>query len=532
MPITSKPDPLSAYNFGELKLRDYWEIARRRHWYIILTCLAFATIATVIAYRLQNIYRAETVILVDASQVPYNYVAPVVTTDITARLTTLQQQILSPTRLKKLVEAEGLYPDPNGKKSEDDVIHAVQTSITVDVINPGGKMGAFKIAYSSKNRDEVARVANHLAQMFTEENLKAREEQTSETAQFMQDQMADTKRKLDQTEAQLRGIESQNIFDLPESKPYHLEALANLRTQIQGIQDKISQDQRDKAILESMMISGGPAPTLDVDTGGGSSGLSPNEAQLQKLESKLAELRTRYGPAHPEVRRTQDAIDQLKRSIANAPHDSQESIEDQKPAIQPRKGNLRNPVLEAQIAKLDDDIQEQNHLLPPLQERMDFHTSKLAEEPVFEQKIFGLQQDYDSLKKEYQSLVEKKQSADLSFALEVRQKAEKFVVLDAAQTPSKPTSPNRKVISLAGLVGGLLAGIALAVGIDLADESVRSETEAARLLGKPVLSGIPRMISVQERRLMRLQEAGMIVCTVVVSLGIGLLLSMITGRLS
>jgi uncharacterized protein involved in exopolysaccharide biosynthesis len=189
-------------------------------------------------------------------------------------------------------------------------------------------------------------------------------------------------------------------------------------------------------------------------------------------------------------------------------------------------------VLQAQIAKLDDDIAEQTRLLPPLQARMEFHTGKLAEEPVFEQKISRLQEDYDSLKKEYASLVEKKQAADMSYALEVRQKAEKFVVLDAAQTPLKPAAPNRPVISFVGLMVGLLVGVALAVGIDISDESVRSETEAARLLARPVLSGIPKMVSLEDRRSLQLRAAGMLAGTVVASFAIGLLVSLVVGRFS
>lgn len=521
----------ASYVFGDLRLSDYLEIARRRKWWVILSVLAMLIVSTVIGQRLKNIYRAETMILVDSSQVPYNYVAPVVTMDVSARLTTLQQQVLSPTRLKKLVELEGLYPDPSGKGSEDDVIRSVQNSIIVEIVNPGGgKMGAFRIAYSSKKRDEVARVANHLAQMFIEENLKAREEQTSGTAQFLEDQMTETKRELDVTEVQLRDIKSRNILDLPESKPYHMEALATLRGQVQNINDKISQYQRDKTMLQSMLLSGGPAPTIDVESGDGVSGVSPDQVQLQRLEAKLVELRTRYGPAHPAVRRTQNEIDQLKEKIANAPPDSLAATANQKPAIQSNKSSPRNPVLQAQIEKLDEDINDLTRQLPPLEKQIEFHTAKLADVPVFEQKIARLQQDYDSLKKQYTGLVEKKQSAEMSYALEVHQKAERFVVLDAAQTPLKPASPNRPLISFAGLLSGLLIGVALAVGVEMNDETVRSENEAALILGKPVLSAIPRLISAQERRVLRLRAIGMLACTVVCALALGVLLSFVSGR--
>lgn len=489
-------------------------------------------VSFIVARSLRDIYRAQTTILVDSSQVPYNYVAPIVTADIAARLSTLQQQVLSPTRLKKLVEAQGLYPDPTGKMtSEDDVIKAVQKSITVDVVNPGGgKMGAFHIGYSSNKKDEVARIANEIAHMFIEENLKAREDQSSGTAQFLDDQMTVTRRKLDETDAELQNIKSRNIFDLPESKSYHMEALATLRGQIQTIKDKLSQDQRDKSMLQSMMYSGGTAPTLDVESGDNNESLSPDEVHVQKLETKLSELRVRYGPEHPEVRRTASEIQALKKKISTAALNPSKSAADQKPAIKIDKTNPRNPVLQAQIEKLDDDIKEQTRQLPPLQEQMDFHTTKLAEVPAFEQKISRLQQDDDSLRKEYASLVEKKQAAEMSYALEVRQKAERFVVLDAAQTPLRPAAPNRPIISFAGLMIGLLLGLGLALGVEISDESVRSEAEASRIVGKPVLSGVPRLISGRERKALRLRALGMVVCTVVCSVAIGFLLSLVTGR--
>ncbi len=532
MGIGSTESPGTGF-FSELKFSDYLDIARRRKLWIILSAVAMLIAGAVVARRLKNVYRAETTILVDSSQVPNNYVAPVVSTDISSRLTTLQQQVLSPTRLKKLVEAEGLYPDLNGKRTEDDVIQSVQKAITVQTVNPGGgKMGAFLIAYTSSRRDEVARMANHIAQMFIDDNLKAREEQTSGTAQFLADQMTDTKRELDETEAQLRAIKSQNIFDLPESKPYHMEALATLRGQVQNIEDKINQDQRDKAMLQSMLFSAGPAPTIDVDldSGAATGSLSPDEAQIQRLEVKLAQLRTRYGPAHPEVRRTQNDISQLKKKIASEPSGPSGSGTDQKPAIQPDKTSTRNPVLQAQIEKLDEEIKDLTTQVSPLQKQIDSHTARLAEMPMFEQKISLLQQDNDSLRKQYASLLDKKQAADMSYALEIRQKAEKFVVLDAAHTPQRPAAPNRPLISFAGLLGGLFLGVSLAGVVEMNDETVRSEAEASRILGKPVLSGVPWLVSAQERKAAWTRVVGMLVGTVIFSLALGLVLSLVAGR--
>jgi polysaccharide biosynthesis transport protein len=522
---------ISALN--DLKLGAYLEIASRRRWWLILSTIGCVVAAVVVAYRLPNLYKAETVILVNSAEVPDKYVPTLVTADIAARLATLQQQVLSPTRLKKMVETERAYLDPGNLRTEEEVVRSLQKSIVVEVVNPGGKMGAFRIAYTGKKREGVARIANELAQMFIQTNLQSREDQTKETADFLESQLQDTKRQLDEKDAQLRAIKSQNILDLPESKPYHMEALANLRTQLQTIQDKIAQDLREKSVLESMLASGGgAAPTVDTDSGGEGAPQSPYQAQIQKLEARLSELRGRYGPGHPDVRRVRDELNKLKAKAAEEPQSNATPTVDQKPALQTAETQKRrNPVLEAQIENLDEEIKQQTKLLGPLQERMEFHTTKLQQEPVFEQQIARLQQDYEILKTQYTQLLEKEKAAEISHALEVRQKGEHFEILDAAVTPDKPAAPNRLLIGIGGLFLGVFAGCCLVALRETNDESVRTEAEAALILGRAVLVGVPKMISTQERNRRRWVATGLVIGTVAGAVIVGLGLSVVAGGL-
>ncbi len=520
-----------SFPLGEMDLAGYLGIARRRRFWIILATLGVFVATAVFAKRLPDIFSAETVILVDSAQVPDKYIPSLNTGDIAGRLSTLQQQVLSPSRVKKLVETEGLFPDPSGKRTEAEVVQSVQKSIIVEVVNAGaGKMSAFRIAYSSRNRLEVAKVANQLAQMFIEENSRARVDQTQDTAEFLHDQLQETKRQLDEKDSELRAIKSHNIMEMPESKPYHMEALANLRGQIQGIQEKIQQAQRDRSMLQSMMLSNQQAPTVDVDNATGAGTTSLYQTEIQKLEAKLTQLRTRYGPSHPEVRKAKDELDRLKaRAVTESKEDA--AVVDAPPTPQPQPQKHRNPVLEAQIQKLNEEMEQQTALLEPLQVQVKFHESKLEAMPIFEQQIARLQADCDILKTQYTGLLDKEKAAELSHALEVRQKGEKFEVLDAASTPNKPAAPNRLLICIAGAIGGLLAGFALAAVAEMNDESVRSEGDATRILGKPVLSAIPQIVSNREQHLKFWRAAGLLTGTVVGSAAIGLFLSLVSGRI-
>ena len=98
-------------SLAELGLGDYVEIARRRKWWIILTATAFTVTTIVAVLRLPNVYHSETTILVDPQQVPSSYVTSTVSTSVMDRLSTIRQEILSPTRLKLLVDRLDLDHD-------------------------------------------------------------------------------------------------------------------------------------------------------------------------------------------------------------------------------------------------------------------------------------------------------------------------------------------------------------------------------------------------------------------------------------
>ena len=142
--------------------------------------------------------------------------------------------------------------------------------------------------------------------------------------------------------------------------------------------------------------------------------------------------------------------------------------------------------------------------------------------PIFEQKTAGITRDYDTLRTRYTSLLDKKLSADTASAMETRQKSERFVILSPAQVPEKPYSPNRPLLLLGGLMVGLVTGIGAAMGKDMSDETVRDGREAERILGKPVLSGVPEILTAKQQWRNRLTLSAASAATVMVALVAGL----------
>lgn len=513
-----------------LEFRQYLSAAKRRKLTILLPTIGMFLASLVVAMRLPNIYRAETVIMVDPQQVPSNYVATTVTSSISDRLSTIQQQVLSPSRLQKLIDSTGLYAELNGRMSREGMIRNLQNSISIDVVNSGGsRMSTFRIAFTGRNPKDVAMVANRLAAMFIDENLKVREKQSEGTAEFLDNELQGTKKDLEKKEAEVQAIKTRNIMDLPESKQYHLEVLGNLRAQLTASQDRVNRAQQEKVYLRSVLISS--HPTVDLDTGGGST-TSPHQSEAQKLEARISDLEARYGPNHPDVRRARKDLADLRKKegaeVGKTTAQQQPQVSSEVLAAEAR----RNPVVESQLNKLNQDIEEQAKIQAQLQQQIDFHVAKLQQIPIFEQQMAGMMRDYDTLRSHYTSLLDKKLAAQMSTALESHEKGERFVILDPAMPANNPYAPNRPLIAIAGLFGGILGGVGLAAVMEMSDESVRSEYEATQITGMPVLAGIPHLMSRKEERRNQLRVLGAVLGTAACSLLVGFLVSKVTLLLS
>ena len=478
----------------------------------------------VVAVRLPNIYHAKTVIVVDPQQVPDSMVPTMASSSVLDRLSTIRQLVLSPTQLANVIHRHNLFPNQRDPRDIELLVNAMQKSISIEVADAGNqRRSTFEIGYTSRNPREAADIANELASMVIQESLKAREHQFSGAEEFLETELQSTKKQLEQKEDEVSRIKAQYISDLPESKQFHLEALENLRSQLRSSQDRVSRDQQEKVYLQSMLANSNPV--IDIDANSSEGAQSPTQAQIEKLGMSLVELRSRYGADYPDVRKLQSQLEALKAKKAQ----EDENAPKRDVSIQTTAHATKNPVIASQLAKLDQEMAEQNKLQAQLNDQINFHVSKLERIPIFESRIAGLMRDYDSLRVHYNQLLDRKLSAGMASNLESHQRDERFETLDVAKVPEKPAAPNRPLIALGALFGGLFAGLGVGLTVELSDTAVRSEKEAARILGAAVLAGIPVIVSQRQLVMDKMRVAFAAAATIVCSAGAGLLITLISG---
>jgi polysaccharide biosynthesis transport protein len=122
-----------------------------------------------------------------------------------------------------------------------------------------------------------------------------------------------------------------------------------------------------------------------------------------------------------------------------------------------------NPVLQGQIESVEAEIAKHQQELQRLSKLVANYQAKLEAIPVREEETMDLSRDYDMTKQHYSQLEAQALSAETATQLEYRQQGEKFVVLDPAITPEKPSKPNRPMLDAGGALLGLILGLTVAL---------------------------------------------------------------------
>ena len=475
-------------------VRDYQRLLSRRKWWIITVTLTVACAVSFWAYRAPSLYEAKTTIMVDPGKVPESYVKSTATIDATQRLSLLQEHILSTTRLSQVIDEFHLYDGLQRTLSRDEVVGRMRKDviITPAALTPSVKeLQAFDIAYTSQSPTLAARVADRLASLFIEENLKVREQQVLGTVDFFDQELGAAKQALDQKAQKLSVLKARYFAELPASQAWHGQALTSLQLELRSEMDAVSAAQQQKVYLESMLAESPSIVNLDSGTGAS----AELDEQLARLQQEMDQLRARYGSSYPDVVAKAAEIEKLQKQI-------QEQSAAGKTEKRPRNTNLKhhNPVIESQIAQIDSEIQERRARETKLKDQIAYHQAVLEKAPAAEQELTTATNDYNDAADNFKRLQDHKFSADISSDVETRQKGERFVVLEPAQAPTHASSPNRLLVDLAGFAGGLILALVLVFVLEVVDRTIKTQRELTERLTARFFGEIPWRPTKRTRR--------------------------------
>ena len=474
----------------ELTGADYLAMLRR-HWILILILAGVGgPLAYGVSLYLPDRYKSQTLVLVDEPAVPTEFVKPVDTTDINERLASMQQQILSRSRLEPIIRQYGLYTSQISAMPMEDLVEQLQKAIEVTPVQPMAETKAdnlpgFFVTVTLDNARTAQQVCTAVTSMFIEENLKLRQEHSEDTTQFLSQQLADAKANLDAQDGKLAAFKSRYLGSLPDNEQTNLNLLTGLTSQLDAATQALSRAQQDKTFSESVLaqqISNWQASQ---------NGHSPDslQQQLDTLQTQLINLQSRYTDDYPDVIKAKNDIAALQKQItaSDTPKTGSDNDKTPKTTVEP----IQIAQVRAQIHSYDQVIAQKTKEQEEIKEQIKLYQTRVQSTPGVEQQYKELTRGYQTALESYNELQKKRDESAMATNLERKQEGEQFRVLDPASLPSKASFPNRPLFAAGGLGGGLALGLGIAFLIEMQNSSLRTERDVEFALKLPVLAMVP-----------------------------------------
>jgi polysaccharide chain length determinant protein (PEP-CTERM system associated) len=486
------------------------QIAWRRKWLIVIPTLLVAAVVVAVVQALPNLYRSETLILVVPQKVPESYVRSTVTTRIEDRLQSVSQQILSRTRLERIIQELNLYQNERQRKLMEDVVEQMRKDIDVEIV----KGDAFRVSYKSEDPRAAMRVTERLASFFIDESLRDREVLAQGTDQFLEAQLEDARRRLVENEQKLEDYRRRHNGELPTQVDANMQGVHNTEMQLQALLDSLNRDRDRRLMVERQLedLNAVEAAAMEDSAALPVKGAEQSaSAQLEEAERALRALQLRLKPEHPDVVRMKRNIAELQR---RAEAESAQRPVTTATIVTPAQAARRNRInaLRSELADLQRQINYKSSEEQRLRSTLSTYQAHVEAAPVRETELAELTRDYDTLQESYRSLLTKKQESQIAANLERRQIGEQFKILDPARLPERPYSPNRPQLYLLGMLAALGIGLASAMVAEYLDRSLRSEEDVRIALSLPVLATVPLVAAPRHsRRLAMVASLGLAV---------------------
>jgi polysaccharide chain length determinant protein (PEP-CTERM system associated) len=473
----------------ELTAGDYASIAKRRSWLILLCTIVVCAAGTAGSYLIPPRYVSQTLVLIEQQQVPQDYVKPVVTEDLEQRLASMKEQILSRSRIQPIIEHFNLFA--NHKYNMEERVAMTQKAIgIVPIPYARGGMPGFYISFRAQDPHIAQQVCGEITSLFVSDNLRQREQSAEGTTDFLKQQLADSKRILDEQDEKLAAFQQQHFGMLPDQETSNSNTLQALTTQLSAGTEALSRLQQNESLLHAMISQ----QTSELQDEGPNAVVSADDRrkELRELTQQKQALEVQDTPDHPDVVAITRKIEALQEEMAQLPD---------KPApsrVVKTHDSPQTEQLKAQLRVAQQSIADQKQEQTRLEQQIRTYEVRIESSPRVEQEYKQITRDHDTALQFYNTLLTKMNESSMATALEQRQQGEQFRVMDAPNLPDAPSFPNHVVFACAGFAGGLVLGMLLAGFLEYRDTSLRNEKDLWAFTKLPTLAIISHMEDLNE----------------------------------
>lgn len=463
---------------SSINIKDITDALIKKWYWVSLPLIFFVLMGMWFYVVLPKSYEATTLIVVQPQEIPQNYVQATVNESVDDQVRTLSQEVLSRSNLEPIIKDLGLFANERKNGTSIDIlINSLRNRITINTnIGQRGGTGYFSISYRGENPKNVANVTNRLASYFIDSNLKLRAQQATQTTIFLQKQLDELKILLLKQEAEVQQYRNKYLGELPDQLQSNVTTITGLQTRLESVQTSLSAAMTRRQNIQDQ---------LSMAEAGITSGAGPGQTdRLTELRAQLEEMKSRYTPEHPEIKKLEDLIAGMEKQ-----HTKRNTTN---PRILDLRAQLRTAASEMDALRKDAD---------GIKTTINQYQGRVEATPKREQEYAALSRDYNITQENYQKLLDRLYEAKRAEDMEKRQQGGRFRVVDYAVPPEMPVSPNPMKLAAIFLLLGLGTGAGIIVLLETLDTSIKGINHIETLSGNvPCITAVPLALTEDDKR--------------------------------
>jgi polysaccharide chain length determinant protein (PEP-CTERM system associated) len=464
-----------------LELRAAW----RYRWYALVVAWCLVIVGGLLVFSLPNRYEASAQVYADTEALTNPLLRGVaVQPDVQQRLKIITHTLLTRPNLQAVADKTGLSSRATTPEGKGELLSDLGAAVK---ISQGGTKYLYTISYTDPDRKMAEKVVQAFLQILMNDTLGANNASTNTAQNFLRQQVADYNQKLNDAESKLAAFQAANVgYIHNQGGSDYFSRLQAAETQLQNLQDQYETAVANRATAQQQMRAMASGPT--------SGGVDPRTQQIDQqiatYQQRLSKLLLSYTDQYPDVISTRRMIAQLKKRRAalqaNTSDASSMGVVSDNPVYQDMQKSLYATRL--QIQTLSTKIRLQKNRIADLKSKADRITGVQAT-------LQKLTRNYETIKKQYDQLLSRLNTAQLSQDATQSGNNLKFRVVNPPDAPLQPVSPKRGVLLLAVFALAVAFGAGFAYFLHKIKPVFVSLKGLKEITGYPVLGSISLVVS-------------------------------------
>lgn len=485
-----------------LHIKDYLQLILKRKWYLIMPTIIVPLVAILTTFFITPTYEAMTSILMkEASVLPPTVQRGLESTQRMRLQSTseiqdmMASQIKSTKYMKSLiaklnipipddiksaisVQTTGLEDVSVGELSENLLVASLRGKIDVRVSGSN----VITISVTSNSPIMARKMTQALAEIFLEESLAQELAGIQGNLAFTEEQLAVYREKLYDAQNKLKefrqGVITITVDQDTTTLNYNLNSIFSA---VEALDIEISNAEQEQGRLRIELMP----HQIDLSTIAVSPNIDKLRNDLMNTIPRLAELLGRYSWRDAKV----VGLNQEAKDISN-------NLESEvKSYIASAYSKLPQYARDdlAQYIMLNIDVDFLHNKSAAMSKSIGKIKSRLTRDPDIEVTLDRLQSEVDRYRELYNLFVQHSQYAAIDQSAKKIEAESKFMIVQPAEMPLAPISPNRMKMLMLGMILGLMLGVGTILLLVIMDDSFKKVEEVEEDLKLAVLATVPRL---------------------------------------